>query len=133
MKIRPSSFYAQPNEWAANQLGHATAGIIVCYWLSWVWRAFTGELPLAIAALGVWAAIYLLIELPQHGGLWDTIEDILWAVGICGSIVIWARGVFAESPNAFDALFAPMSVISTLLAVGHSIRIWQAHKEGRDI
>ena len=133
MRIVPDNFYARPNEWSANQLGHASVGIIACYWMSWLWRAAVGELPMAWIVLAAWAVIYLSIELPQGGGWVDTIEDIVWAVAICGAVVFWSRDVFAAYPRAFDGLFMPISVITILLAVGYSIRLWQAHKEGLDI
>lgn len=133
MRIKPDNFNARPNEWAGNQLGHASLGVIACYWASWVWMAAFGELPYAVAVLGLWAVVYLAIELPQGGGLFDTLEDIVWAVGISGALVLWGRDVFAAAPNAFDLLQWPMAVITILLAAGYIPRLMQAKKQGRDL
>lgn len=124
-KITPSNFNGDPLGWAGNQLGHFCLGILACYWFSWVWKAVSGELPYALVAVAVWAVVYLLIELPQGGGLWDTLEDIVWSVAMPASIALWSRDVFVASPNAFDAIAPIMATATVLLAVGSGIRFAQ--------
>lgn len=138
MRITPSRFYADPLGWLDNQVGHMFIAGVAAAAISYGWFWLTGDLPYRLA---IWAAItviYLAVELPQRGGLWDTVEDIVF-VCIHGPLLYIAPFKEAEAGSlalnfaGLGAVAPYLGLVLAHLATGGGVRLWQAHKEGRDL
>lgn len=134
MRIVPSNFYADPLGYLGNHGGHIMLGITFTYWFAWGWKLIGGELPAAILCALVWASVYLVIEFSQKGsGILDRAHDIAVSVIYPTAVALWAKEAFAAAPWLFDALLPIFAIYTADMSVGGGIRLWQAHKEGRDL
>lgn len=78
--------------------------------------------------------MYLSIELSQKGAkFWDTVEDIAVSIGYPTAFVLFSRDAFAAVPELFDDLLPVFGLATAHLLTGGGVRLWQAHKEGRDL
>jgi hypothetical protein len=127
--ITPDNFRARPLEWAGNQLGHMGLGLLFCYWAAAGVTALSGVVPSAWLIVAVWAGVYLLaIELPQKGKLFDTLEDIVYAVAFPAAFILLGRDVIPATADLFHKT-APLAGLITIgLGVGFLLRLWQYRK-----
>lgn len=127
--ITPSNFRADPLGWAGNQAGHLLIGAAVAFAAAMSGLWLMGEYPSRWVIAAVVAVVYLAIELPQCGGLADTLEDIMFCCGYGVAIFVFTfREV--EPGNSLlvfnpQAATAPLAVLAVHFAAGTLIRYAQ--------
>lgn len=127
--ITPSNFRADPLGWAGNQAGHLLIGAATALAAALAGLWLLGEYPSRWLIATVVVAIYLAIELPQRGGLADTIEDIMFCCGYGVAVFVFTfREVEPGSPLLIfnpHAATIPLAVLAVHFAAGTLIRYAQ--------
>lgn len=124
--ITPDNFRANPLGWAGNQAGHMMICAALAFVLSMAWFYVFGEYPYRWALALAIAAIYLAIELPQHGGFWDSLEDTIFVCGYGGAMFLFpfqeierGNAMLTFNPSAIEL---PLFVLSMHIVLGMTIR-----------
>jgi hypothetical protein len=127
--ITPDNFRARPLEWAGNQLGHMGLGLLFCYWAACGVVALVGGVPSAWMVIGAWALGYVvLIERPQGGKLFDTLEDIVYAVVFPAAFILLGRDIIPATADLFHKTAPLVGLVTIGLGVGFLLRLWQYQK-----
>ena len=129
LKIEPDSFPNDPLGWAGNQAGHLMIAAMFAFWVAFAWFSFFEEYPYKIVLFMALSVAYLSLELPQGGGLLDTLEDILVVLGYGGGLFIMSFDEISvgSSVTHFDLVGAVplISMMTAHFAAGMIFRFWQ--------
>lgn len=127
MAILPSNLRADPYGWLTNQISHIGLGVSLVVTFCVLGALMFDEFPDKMAIFAAIAAIYFLIEYPQHGPLADSIEDAVFVVlyGAAIPLVLfdWVGGW--RFAGDLSRLFPWIWVLILHLAAGYGVREWQ--------
>lgn len=128
--ITPDNFRGRPLEYAGNQIGHMFIAAVIALALAVGGFWISGEYPQKIMIAAVVVAVYLMIELPQKGTFWDTIEDILFACGYGTALYLFSfneqepgNRILVLDPHD---LIVPACIVGAHLSFGMLIRLVQS-------
>jgi len=127
--ITPDNFRARPLEWAGNQIGHMGLGLMFCFWVALGFVVARGYVPSVGCLIGIWMVVYVfLVEMPQRGKFFDTLEDIVYSMFFPSAILTLGRDLIPATPDLLYKI-APLAGLLTIgLGVGFLLRLWQYRK-----
>lgn len=133
MPIEPEDFRGKPLYYGGNFSGHLWIAIQVTFWVCIGWYFVMGEIPYKAFLMTVLVIVYLSLELPQKGKLFDSFGDIwiVLAYGGAGVLISFSEMQPGSSLVVLDLkTLLPFMAVATIHQVaGMAWREWQRRKD----